>query len=113
DGRIWIVQPTNQFGNRKHTLPGGGVEPGLTDQQNALKEVWEETGLQVEITGHLGDFIDSNNGNNGRLYVGRRVGGAPWDAKIEQHIIDPKTGKPAAESDSVMLVTKERAAQLL
>src|SRR5207249_12059800 len=20
DGRIWIVQPTNQFGNRKHTL---------------------------------------------------------------------------------------------
>jgi ADP-ribose pyrophosphatase YjhB (NUDIX family) len=113
DGRIWIVRPTNEFGDRKHTLPGGGVESGLTNQQNALKEVWEETGLQVEITGHLGDFRDSNNGNNGRLYIGRRIGGAPWDAKIEPHIIDRKTGKPSAESSEVLLVTPERAGKLL
>lgn len=113
DGRIWICQPTNGFGNRKHTLPGGGVEKGLTDQQNALKEVWEETGIQCEITGHLGDFEDSNNGNNGRLYIGKRVGGAPWDAKIEPHITDNRTGKPAAESSAVTLVTPEKAAQLL
>lgn len=113
DGRIWIVKPTNEFGNRTYTMPGGGVEPGLTNQQNALKEVWEETGLQVEITGHLGDFEDSNNRNNGRLYIGRRVGGAPWDAKIESHIIDGKTGKPAAESSEVVLTTPERAGKLL
>jgi 8-oxo-dGTP pyrophosphatase MutT (NUDIX family) len=113
DGRVWIVQPTNAFGNRNHTLPGGGVEPGLTNQQNALKEVWEETGLQVEITGYAGDFEDSNNGNNGRLYLGRRVGGAPWDAKVEASIVSNKTGNPAAESETVTLVTPERAAQLL
>lgn len=113
DGRIWIVQPTNEFGNRKYTMPGGGVEPGLTDQQNALKEIWEETGLQVEITGFAGDFEDSNNQNNGRLYIGKRVGGAPWDAKIEQHIIDRKTGKQAAESSQVNLVSPEEAAKLL
>jgi|GEM_PF-6423013 len=113
DGRVWIVQPTNGFGNRKFTLAGGGVEPGLTNQQNALKEVWEETGLQVEITGHLGDFEDSNNGNNGRLYIGRRVGGAPWDAKVENFIRSNRTGQPAAESEAVSLVTLEKAAQLL
>ena len=119
DGRIWIVEPTNEFGNRKHTLPGGTVEKGLTDQQNALKETWEETGLQVEITGYLGDFSDSNydkpgsTPRHGRLYIGKRVGGAPWDAKIESHIIDRKTGKPSAESSTVKLVTPERAAQLL
>jgi 8-oxo-dGTP pyrophosphatase MutT (NUDIX family) len=113
DGRVWIVQPTNGFGNRKFTLAGGGVEPGLSNQQNALKEVWEETGLQVEITGHLGDFEDSNNGNNGRLYIGRRVGGAPWDAKVESFIRSNKTGQPAAESEAVSLVTLEKAAQLL
>ena len=113
DGRVWIVEPTNGFGNRKYTMPGGGVEAGLTDQQNALKEVWEETGLQVEITGFAGDFEDSNNGNNGRLYIGKRVGGAPWDAKVESFIISQKTGKPAAESDKVSLVTPDRAAQLL
>lgn len=113
DGRIWIVQPTNNFGDRKYTMPGGGVEKGLTDQQNALKEVWEETGLHVKITGHVGDFIDSNNGNNGRLYFGERIGGAPWDAKVESHIISTKTGKPAAESETVSLVTPDHAAQLL
>ena len=121
DGRIWIVKPTTPqgcapgsgFGRRTHTLPGGGVEKGLTDQQNALKEVWEETGLQVEITGYAGDFEDSNNSKNGRLYIARRIGGAPWDAKVESHIINQKTGKPDAESDTVMLVTPEKAAQLL
>jgi ADP-ribose pyrophosphatase YjhB (NUDIX family) len=114
DGRVWIVQPTNSFGNRDHTLPGGGVEPGLTTQQNALKEVWEETGLQVKITGYAGDFEDSNRpGLYGRLYVGERVGGAPWDAKVEASIVSRKTGNPAAESETVTLVTPERAAQLL
>lgn len=113
DGRIWIVQPTNEFGTRKYTLPGGGVEAGLTDQQNALKEVWEETGLQVEITGYAGDFEDSNTKHNGRLYIGKRIGGAPWDAKIESKIISQKTGKPAAESETVMLVTPKKAAELL
>ncbi len=112
DGRVWVVHVTNEYG-RKYTIPGGGVEAGLTDQQNALKEVWEETGLQVEITGHLGDFEDSNNQNNGRLYIGRRIGGAPWGAKIESKIINQKTGKPAAESDVVHLVSPERASQLL
>jgi len=119
DGRVWIAQPTNGYGNRKYTVPGGGVEKGLSNQQNALKETWEETGLHVEITGHLGDFKDSNNGKMGRLYAGKRIGGSPWDAKVEDGshggptIISQKTGKPAAESDAVSLVTHERAAQLL
>jgi ADP-ribose pyrophosphatase YjhB (NUDIX family) len=113
DGRVWIVQPTNEYGERKYTLPGGGVEPGLSNQQNALKEIWEETGLQVEITGFAGDFEDSNNKNNGRLYIGKRIGGAPWDAKIESHIVSNKTGKPSAESEVVSLVTLEKAASLL
>ncbi len=113
DGRVWVVEPTGHFGNRNHTLPGGTNEPHLTQQQNALKEVWEETGLQIKITGHLGDFEDSNNGRFGRLYVAERIGGAPWDAKVEASIRHPATGNPAAESETVKLVTPERAAQLL
>lgn len=113
DGRIWIVKPTNEFGNRKHTLPGGGAEYGLSTQQNAMKEVWEETGLQVEITGFVGDFEDSNTKRNGRLYTAKRVGGAPWEAKIEPHITNHATGQPAAESERVSLVTLSRASKLL
>jgi ADP-ribose pyrophosphatase YjhB (NUDIX family) len=116
DGRIWIAEPTNHYGHRNHTLPGGTIESGLTMQQNAIKETWEETGLQCRITGHLGDFQDSNyKGANrwGRLYLGERIGGAPWDAKVEPHIINRQTGQPDAESSSVKLVTPEKARERL
>lgn len=31
------------------TLPGGGVEPGETPAQAAVREVWEETGLRTRV----------------------------------------------------------------
>ena len=39
-------------------LPGGGVEAGEALHAAAVREVWEETGLAVRLTGHLGDFED-------------------------------------------------------
>jgi len=39
-------------------LPGGRVDAGETIMASALREVAEETGLQVEITGFLGLFSD-------------------------------------------------------
>ena len=32
-------------------LPGGGIEPGESVYETALREVKEETGLDIEITG--------------------------------------------------------------
>lgn len=119
DGRIWLAHPTDGFSNRKVTTPGGTLEPGLSVQQNALKEVWEETGLQVKITGYLGDFADSNYGQAGRasrygrLYLAERVGGQPWDIKQEPNIPAGAKNGSKGESEEVSLVTPERAAQLL
>jgi ADP-ribose pyrophosphatase YjhB (NUDIX family) len=114
DGRVWIVEPTNHYGNRKNTIPGGGVERGLSNQQNAIKEAFEETGLHIKITGYLGDNTDSNTKRNGRVYLAERIGGAPWDAKPEPGITNQRTGqKNAPESDHVRLCTPEHAAKLL
>lgn len=77
DGRIWVVEPANHYGGVLHTYPKGGQATGLTLQQSALKEVFEETGLQVEITDLLGDYEGST--STTRYYVGKRTGGAPWE----------------------------------
>ena len=81
DNRIWLVKPANNFGGYEATFPKGQVEDGLTLQQNAMKEAFEESGLQVEITGYLGDFEGTTSST--RYYMARRVGGAPWAAHWE------------------------------
>lgn len=42
--------------NGKWGLPGGGIDPGEEPAQAAVREVYEETGLQVEATQLLGVF---------------------------------------------------------
>lgn len=86
DGRVWVMCPTNQFGGYKATFPKGRVDPGLTRQAAAIKECYEETGLQVEITGYHGDIERST--TVARYYTARRVGGSPaamgWEAQAVQ-----------------------------
>lgn len=75
DGRVWLTKPTNHFGGYQHTFPKGTAEPGLTLQQNAIKEAYEETGLQVHITGVLGDY--DRDTSRARVFTAKRVGGTP------------------------------------
>jgi ADP-ribose pyrophosphatase YjhB (NUDIX family) len=77
DGRVWLTKPTNQYGGYQHTFPKGGAEMGLTMQQNAIKEAYEETGLKVRITGVLGDY--DRDTSRARMYTAERVGGTPKD----------------------------------
>lgn len=41
-------------------LPGGHLEPGETAEEAAVRETWEETGINVEVTGKIGDFETQN-----------------------------------------------------
>ena len=85
DGRVWVVSPSNGFGGYAHTFPKGKLDPkeGLSLRANALKEVFEESGLRVELTGFLCDSIRTTSVT--RYYLAMRVGGNPaamgWESQ--------------------------------
>ena len=85
DGRIWIVSPTNAFGGYQQTFPKGKADVGLPLQAVAIKECFEESGLQVQITGIVGDFERST--SFCRYYTARRVGGTPADLGWESQAV--------------------------
>lgn len=105
DGRVWIYEPKGHFDGYEHTFPKGGLEGGLSPQQNAHKELWEETGLHAAVTGYVGDF----QGTTGvtRYYAAVRTGGEP-------HADDPTPYvKGGSETAAVKLVTPQEAVSAL
>lgn len=88
DGRAWAVAPSNAFGNYPATFPKGTRDKGMSLKATALREAFEEAGLQVELTGFLLDVTRST--SDTRYYLARRVGGHP--------------AKMGWESQAVMLV---------
>ncbi|WP_298325016.1 NUDIX domain-containing protein [Haloactinopolyspora sp.] len=54
-GRLLLVQRTD---SGRWALPGGAMEPGETLAACARREVREETGLTVDVTGLVGIYSD-------------------------------------------------------
>ena len=85
DGRVWVISPTNQFGGYQNSYPKGKQDEGLSLQANAIKECFEESGLQIEITGFLGDIERTT--SVARYYRAKRVGGTPADMGWETQAV--------------------------
>jgi len=51
--RILLTRRTD---NGQWCLPGGAVEPGESVAETCVREVWEETGLQVRVLGLFGVY---------------------------------------------------------
>lgn len=47
---------TQRADNAQWCLPGGGMEPGESIVEACVREVWEETGLEVRITRLIGVY---------------------------------------------------------
>jgi 8-oxo-dGTP pyrophosphatase MutT (NUDIX family) len=55
EGRVLLIHRTD---NDRWALPGGGMELGETVAQTVVREVREETGVDVEVVGLVGIYSD-------------------------------------------------------
>jgi ADP-ribose pyrophosphatase YjhB (NUDIX family) len=84
DGRVWVVAPSNGYAGYAATFAKGGLD-GRSAKAAALVEVFEESGLQVELTGHLVDAKRTLSYT--RYYLARRLGGNPADMGWETQAV--------------------------
>lgn len=55
EGEILMIRRSD---NDNWALPGGGMDPGESLPQTAVRETVEETGIDVEVTGLVGIYTD-------------------------------------------------------
>jgi len=102
-------------------LPGGTMDIGETLDQCVIREVKEETGLNIEITGLLGIYTDPHHViayADGEVrqefnvtYLGRVIGGtiAVSDESTEVRFIDPADFDDIPIHDTVRLRLRHHA----
>ncbi len=98
-GTLWLYEPKGHYGGYQHTFPKGQLEEGLSPQQNAHKELWEETGLKAKVTGYIGSYDKST--SHSAYYLAEKTGGDPIDAGPETASVKEVT---FAEAQSLLNV---------
>lgn len=119
-GRV-LMQRRADSGN--WSLPGGTMEVGETLQQCVVREVKEETGLDIEVTALLGVYTDPAHViayADGEVrqeftvtYLGRIVGGTILvsDESTEVRFVDPAEFADIPIHDTVRLRLRHHAEQ--
>lgn len=72
-GRVLLIHRL-KHGQEYYIIPGGGVEPGETVEQAALREIREETGLEIELDGILWEYV--NRGHPETYFLATRFSGS-------------------------------------
>ncbi|SFC12704.1 NUDIX hydrolase [Massilia yuzhufengensis] len=112
DGRVWVVHPTNGFGGYPATFPKGTQDSGVPMRATAIREAFEECGLQVVLTGFLADVDRSR--SKTRYYLGRRVGGCPaqmcWESQAVSLVPRAQLAAALANQNDAALVALLQAA---
>ena len=75
EGKILMVRRAIQPGYGLWSIPGGYVDRGEVVEEAAVREVWEETGLKVEIQRMVGLFSEHGHPVVVAVFAAREVGG--------------------------------------
>ena len=106
DGRVWVVAPTNGFAGYQATFPKGTADSCMSLQTTALKETFEESGLQVHLIRHLIDVRRSQSYT--RYYLARRVGGHPgtmgWETQAVMLVPRDQLGSVVTHQNDAMIL---------
>ena len=97
DGLVYVRKVTGGFGGYVWSFAKGKLVAGLSLEDNALKELREEMGLDARILGRLGDYKGTT--GTTRFFIGVVTGG-----DIATH---------GWETEEVRLVTHDEARALL
>ena len=96
-GRLLLREPKGHFDGYVWTFPKGKPEPSETEEETALREVWEETGVVGDIAKRIpGEF---QGGTSKTIYFLMTV--------------ERETGELDDETESVAWVTADEAAKLI
>ena len=75
DGKVVMVRRRIGVGAGKWSIPAGYVDQGEVVEEAAAREIKEEAGLDVEITGLLGIYSRREESNILVVYAGKVMGG--------------------------------------
>lgn len=96
-GQVWMLC-INDPVRPRWILPGGGLEAGGSWEQAASREMWEECGLHIDISGpHIAErrAVTEHNGNHylaiERYFIARVGQQQPSQANMLQHEIEDYT----------------------
>ena len=74
-GKVLMVKRAIQPGYGLWSIPGGYVDRGEVVEEAAVREVWEETGLKVEIQHMVGLFSEHGHPVVVAVFAAQEVGG--------------------------------------